>query len=110
MIHDDRDRNIVAAICYIPVISIVISLIILFVEKEDKFIRFHALQAFLFSLIYYLAVFFFGGLPFLGGLISGLFFILAIIVWIYGMMSAYGGKIFKLPFIGKLSEKRTKRS
>lgn len=106
MSEGDRDRNIVAAICYIPVFSIVISVIILFVEKEDKFIRFHAIQAFLFSAVYYLAVFFFGGLPFLGGIISGLFFVLALLVWIYGMMSAFRGQIFKLPYLGKISERR----
>lgn len=106
MTNNDRDRNIVAAICYIPVFSIVISLIILFVEKEDRFIRFHALQAFLFSIIYYLVVFIFGGLPFLGGLFSGLIFVLAIIVWVWGMISAYNGQIFRLPFVGKFSERR----
>lgn len=110
MTNTNRDRNIVAAICYVPVFSIVISLIIFFVEKDDRFIRFHALQAFLFSLIYYLVVFFFGDLPFLGGLISGLIFVLALIVWIYGMMSSYRGQIFKLPLIGKLSERRVSRS
>lgn len=110
MINNHRDRNIVAAICYVPVISIVISLVILFVEKEDRFIRFHALQAFLFSLIYYLIVFFFGGLPFLGGLISGLIFVVAIIIWIYGIMSSFRGRIFKLPVVGNFSEKYIKRA
>lgn len=106
MTSSDRDRNIVAAICYIPVFSIVISVIILFVEKEDKFIRFHAFQAFLFSVVYYLGVFFFGGLPFLGGIISGIIFVLALFVWVYGMMSAFKGHIFKLPYLGKISERR----
>lgn len=100
----DRDRNIVAAICYIPVFSAVISIIILFVEKDDRFIRFHALQALLFSIIYFSAVFLFGGLPYLGGIILGLIFVLALIVWIYGMICAFKGKIFKLPYLGKISE------
>lgn len=106
MSEGNRDRNIVAAICYIPVFSVVISLVILFVEKEDRFIRFHALQAFLISLIYYLAVFLFGGIPFFGGIISGLIFVLAIIIWLWGMLSAYRGQILKLPVIGNFVEKR----
>ena len=39
MTGGDRDRNIVAAICYIPIFSVVISIVILLVEKEDKFIH-----------------------------------------------------------------------
>lgn len=103
-----RDRNIVAAICYIPVISIVISLVVLLVEKDEKFIRFHAFQALIFSVAYYLTVFFLGGLPLIGWLISALLFVVAVAVWILGMMNAYMGRIFKLPLIGDFSEKRVR--
>lgn len=106
MTDSDRDRNIVAAICYIPFFSIVISIIILFVEKDDRFIRFHALQALLFSIVYFSAVFLLGGLPFLGGIVLGLIFILALFVWIFGIISAFKGKIFKLPYLGKIAEGR----
>lgn len=106
MTNSDRDRNIVAAICYIPVFSPVIAIIILFVEKDDRFIRYHALQALLFSVCYFSAVFLFGGLPFLGGIILGLIFVLALFVWIWGMISVYRGKMFKLPVLGNFCETR----
>lgn len=103
---DNRDRNIVASICYIPMLSIVISVVILFVEKEDKFIRFHAMQAFIFSLAYFASTFIFGSFWLIGSFIAVLLFLIACIVWAYGMMSAYRGQILKLPVIGNFVEKQ----
>lgn len=103
---DNRDRNIVATICYVPILSVVISLVILFVEKEDRFIRFHAMQAFIFSMVYFASVFVLGSFPYVGSLLSGLLFLIACIVWFYGMMSAYKGQILKLPLIGDFVENR----
>lgn len=101
-----RDRNLVAAICYLPILAVVVSIVILFAEKEDKFIRFHAVQALIFSVSYYILVFFLGGLPYIGSFVSGLLFVVALAVWIFGMINAYGGRIFKLPIIGDFSERR----
>lgn len=101
-----KERNIVAAACYVPLAAIVISVVILIVEKEDRFIRFHAMQSLLYSLLYYLFVIFIGGLPFIGGLVLGLAFIISLGVWIFGIITAYSGRVFKLPVIGSYAERR----
>lgn len=101
-----RERNIVAAACYVPIFSIVVSVVILIVEKEDRFIRFHAMQSLMYSLGYYLFVIFIGGLPFIGGLVLGLAFLISLGVWIFGIITAYSGWVFKLPLIGKYAERR----
>ena len=106
MRNSSRERNIVAGACYVPLLAIVVSVVILLVEKDDKFIRFHAMQSMLYSLSYYLFVIFVGGLPYVGGLVLGLAFVISLSVWIFGMITAYSGRIFKLPLLGSYAEKR----
>lgn len=101
-----RERNIVAAVCYIPLLAIVISIVILIVEKEDKFIRFHAMQSLMYSFLYYLFVIFIGGMPYVGGLVLGMAFIISLGVWVFGIITAYSGRVFKLPVIGSYAERR----
>ena len=108
MSEGDRDRNIVAAICYIPILSVVISIVILFVEKDDKFIRFHAIQALLLAIAYFLFVVFIGGLPFVGTLVSGLAFLTTLVIGIYAMVNCFHGRLFKLPIIGAFAERKVR--
>ena len=51
MSRTDASRNLVAALSYLPFITVIISIVILLVEKDDKYIRFHALQSFIISVI-----------------------------------------------------------
>lgn len=100
----DSNRNLVAAIAYVPFISILISIAIFFVEKEDKFIRFHALQAILLSVVYFALSFLLGNLP-LGSALNGLVFLA---IWLYSMYKAWRGVIFKWPVIGDFAERKVK--
>lgn len=77
-------------------------------EKENKFVRFHAMQS----------IIVFGGLtiisliisviPLLGWLISTLLSLLALVLWILLMVKAYQNVWFKLPLVGDLAEKYSK--
>lgn len=108
MASKDKNRNLVAAICYIPIITIVISIVVYFVEQEDKYVRFHALQAFLFSVFYYFLIFVLGNLPFVGNFVSVIFFLAALIFWLFAMIKSFNGHLFKLPVIGVIAEKKVK--
>lgn len=112
------DGNIAALIGYIvwP-----IALVCLIMDKENRFVRFHAVQ----SLVYHAAaVIVFLGLvivlTFLSimlafarlGELSGLLWLLYMVVVIvyiaglvYAAVKAYGGDEFKLPIIGNMAEK-----
>ena len=111
MRNQDNGRNLVAAISYI--LGFVTGIVILMVEKDDKFIRFHAMQSTiatgsLFVLNVILGIVFgkFGIFSFLS-VISGLIiYLLIFYVCIISFINAYKGKVYKLPIFGNMAEKR----
>ena len=107
MARADSNRNLVAVIAYIPFISIFCALAILFVEKDDKFIRFHAMQAVLIYVVYILVSVIIGKLPFgnsLNGLVSLAFFA----VWLISCYKAWLGEVFKWPVVGDWAETKVR--
>lgn len=107
MARVDTNRNLVAAIAYIPLLSILTSVAIFFVEKEDKFIRFHALQAILISVGYFAVSIALGKLPF-GSSANGLVFLGFLAIWLFSMYKAWLGEVFKWPVIGDWAEKKVR--
>ena len=121
------DPKVAAALSYIWIVG----LIFFFIEKENKFIRFHALQSILFgianSIIMVVLVIVATILSFisLGASVTiggGLGLIISLLVWlvwllfflvalalllglIFAAIKAYQGQLFKLPIIGNMAEK-----
>ena len=110
----DGNRNLVAALSYF--LGFITGVVILLVEKDDKFIRFHAMQSTLvFGAIFVIDVILgavIGAMPILN-LINSLFntlvFIVALIVWIVSMLKAFQGQMFKWPVVGNFAEKQIGR-
>ncbi|MCZ2257422.1 DUF4870 domain-containing protein [Sporosarcina sp. G11-34] len=99
------DENLAALLCYI--FSIVTGVVFLVIEKENKFIRFHALQAiFLFIFVFGLGIIL-GYIPLIGWLISLLISPIIFFLSVFLMYQAYQGKMFKLPIIGDMAEKHS---
>lgn len=106
------DENVAGLLCYVA--GWITGLIFFVLEKDSKFVKFHALQ----SLVVFgaisavLAVLqFFTIIPFLGIVISavmGLLGLLAFILWIILMVKAYQHELFKLPWAGDFAEKQIK--
>ena len=123
------DGNVAAALGY-PIG--VIAIICLVMEKDNRFVKFHALQSILlhvaFIVLAVILVFVFIILAFVGiaasaagagsggGLIGGLMGILSFLIWmvmivlyilalIISAVKAYGGAYFTLPMIGNMAEK-----
>lgn len=115
------DGNIAALLGYLIGIIAIISIVI---EKENKFVRFHAIQSVLWTalcVIGLFAVIIVGGIiaivlaqlsSALATLVGILLFLLYFVViiglvggHIYGAIKAYGGNIFKLPIVGNFAEK-----
>jgi uncharacterized membrane protein len=127
----NMDPKVASALSYIWIVGVIFFIM----EKENKFVRFHALQSILFGvvnsiLMTVLAViaivltFVFsigaaaaatGGGGGLATLISLLVWLIWLIFWIIGLamfaglifaaVKAYQGHTFKLPFIGNMAEK-----
>ena len=112
MVRVDTNRNLVAALSYLPFLAIFLSLVILLVEKDDKFIRFHALQSFVISVGYYIVnilvnVIFGSGILALVGTVLGPFLAIAVLaVWVISMVKAYQGYVLKWPVVGEFAEKK----
>ena len=115
------DGNLAAAIGY-PIG--IIALILIFIEKENKFVRFHAIQSvlwavaitvLLFALVIIavilgvIAAMISEGLVWIVGSLFFLLYIGAFFAWIggfiYAAIKAYGNNLTKLPVVGNFAEK-----
>lgn len=100
------DQNVAGLLCYLG--GFITGIIFLIIEKENRFVRFHAMQSiFTFAAIFVISMVI-NVIPLLGLLVSILLAPLSMILWIVLMVKAYQGKWFKLPFVGELAEKQLK--
>lgn len=97
-------ENLTAVIAY--AVSFISGFIILILEKENKFVRFHAMQSFATFLLLTLLSFVCGFIPFIGGIGVRVINITTSILWILCMFKAFKGEIFKVPVIGDVVEKQ----
>lgn len=99
------DENIASALTY--VLGFITGIIFFIVEKENKTVRFHAMQSnitfgglFVVQIVLSFISFI---IPFLG-LLSLLISLLTLILWIVLIIKAYQGEKFKLPIVGDMAE------
>jgi uncharacterized membrane protein len=100
------DANLAAALTYL--VGFVTGIIFLIVEKENKFVRFHAMQ----STLAFLGLLFIQLLlkvtPFVGGLLFfGVLMPFSAVLWLVLLYKAYQGEEFKLPLVGQMAADRT---
>ncbi len=102
------DQNVAAMLCYLA--GWVTGVIFLLIEKDNKFVKFHAIQSILtfgvLSVLIWLLIPML--LPVIGfGILtlSWILWILWLVLWILLMVKAYQGQEFKLPIIGDMAMK-----
>jgi uncharacterized membrane protein len=100
------DPNIAAGLSYIA--GWVTGLIFFLMEKQNRFVRFNAMQSIILSAAYTVFWIFINiasvVLPFLA-YISGLVSLGMLVTWIILLVNAFQGKYFKLPVIGDYAER-----
>ena len=96
------NQNVAGMLCYL--VGWITGLIFFLIEKDNKFVRFHAMQSiitfgaiFALQMALILTVFLAILVPFLN--------ILNLVLWVILMVKAYQGEKFKLPFAGDIAEK-----
>jgi uncharacterized membrane protein len=95
--------NVAGLLCYVA--WWVTGIVFLVIEKENKFVRFHAFQS-IFAFIGITVVeIILSFIPFIWPL-YWVIWVLAILLWLYCMYMAYQGKMFKLPVVGNIAEKQ----
>ncbi len=104
------EENIAGLLCY--VLGWLTGIVFLVLEKENKFVRFHAMQSIATFLplmvIAWIIGWIFMWIPFIGWAISTLIWILVLILWLILMFKAYQGEKYKLPIVGDFAEAQTK--
>ena len=99
------DANVAAALSYL--VGFVTGLIFLLVEKENRFVRFHAMQSTLVFIGIVLVDILLQIIPIMGTLVV-LFVVmpLSAALWLFLMYKAYQGEEFKLPLVGQMAADR----
>lgn len=97
--------NIAGLLCYL--LGIITGIIFYVIEKENKFVRFHAMQSIIVSgaLIVLNGILMF--IPVIGWVLMPLVGLAGFILWILLMIKAYQGEYFKLPIAGDIAEKNS---
>jgi len=97
------NQNVAGLLCYLA--GWITGLIFFLIEKENKFVRFHAMQSIMTFgglTVLFMAL---GFIPIVGWMLMPVLAILQLILWVLLMVKAYQGQLFKLPVIGDLAEK-----
>jgi uncharacterized membrane protein len=98
------DQNIAGLLCY--VLGFITGLIFILIEKENKFVRFHAFQSLFTFLGLWVIQFVLMFIPILGWLLAMVLALVGLVVWILMMIKAFQGHTTKLPIVGDLAAKQ----
>ena len=98
------NENLMAAASYL--LGFVTGIIFLLLEKQNKFVRFHAMQSTILFGGIFVANIALGFIPILGWLVGLLLSLVAFILWIVLMWKAFQGEMYKVPKVGDLAEKQ----
>ena len=88
------------------VVGVLTGLLFFLMEKENRFVRFHAMQSICFSIGFFVLSLVVGAVPVMGGLLTGLLNVIGIVVWIILMVKAGQGQWFRLPIVGDVAAKQ----
>ena len=100
------EQNLEGLLCYVLVW--VTGIIFLILEKDNKFVRFHAVQSIIVFGAYTVIAIILGFLGTIGSILGYIVGALAFILWIVLMVKAYQGQMYKLPIAGDIAEKNSK--
>jgi uncharacterized membrane protein len=100
------DQNVAGALTYL--IGFITGIVFLIVEKDNKFVRFHAMQSTMvfggFFVLYLVLT-----VTFVGWLLMPLILIVQLVVWLLMMIKAFSGQMYKLPWFGEMAEKQLQK-
>jgi uncharacterized membrane protein len=113
------DENVASAACY--VLTWVTGIIFFVMEKDNKTVRFHAMQSILTFLPLMILIWIFsaiiGMMVFGAGLLGAwaifsvlttLIWIIMLLLWLFLMYKAYQGEKFLVPIVGAIAESQVK--
>ena len=99
------NQNVAGMLCYL--VGWITGLIFFLIEKDDKFVRFHAMQSMITFGGLTVLFMFVGFIPVLGWMVVPILGLVQLVLWILLMVKAFQGEKFKLPVIGDLAEQNS---
>ena len=98
------EQNVAGLLCY--VLGWVTGIIFLIIEKDNKFVRFHAIQSIVVFGAISIVQIILWVIPVIGWIIGILVWIGTVILWAFLMYKAYQGQMYKVPIAGNIAEKQ----
>ena len=99
-------QNLAGALCYLA--GWITGIIFLVLEKDNRFVRFHAVQSIAVSVVIMIAYFVILFIPVIGVFLAYILDAGTFILWIIMMFKAYQGEQYKLPLVGNFAEQQVK--
>jgi len=99
------EENVAGLLCYL--VGWITGLIFILIEKDNKFVRFHAMQSIIVFGIISVAFLILRFIPIIGWILGIILWVIALILWIVLMVKAAQGDKYKLPWAGDLAEKNS---
>lgn len=100
----EEKKNSKAALSYL--LFLITGIYFYLTEKEDAFVRFHARQSIIFSLVIILGFTVLNLIPFIGWVITPLFGLVCFAFWLLLMVKAYQGEEYKIPWLTDFVEEK----
>jgi uncharacterized membrane protein len=96
-------ENISGVVAYF--LGFITGIVLLVIEKENKFVRFHAAQStVVFGALFIISIIL-GFIPIIGRLIALFLPIIGLVLWLYLMFMAYKGNLYRLPVLADFADK-----
>lgn len=96
--------NVGGLLCYL--LGFITGIIFFLIEKQDKFVRFHAMQSIIVFGAFFVINWVLAFIPVVNLFITPLISLISLILWILLMIKAYQGEKFKLPVAGDIAERQ----
>jgi len=96
--------NVAGALCYL--LGLITGIVFLMIEKENRSVRFHAMQSILVSIVLIVVSIILGFIPVLGWALGLLVNLAAVALWILLMVKAYQGEEWEVPVLGGIARQQ----
>ncbi len=94
------EENVAGFLCYL--LWFVTGIVFLVVERESRFVKFHAKQSTITFLVLFVILLLIGWIPVIGAMV----WILSLVLWLLLMIKALQGKRYSLPIVGKMATEK----
>ncbi len=96
-------ENAASLLCYL--VGWITGLIFVLIEKDNKVVRFHAIQSIVVFGALFVLSFVLGFIPVIGWVLLPIVGLAGLVLWIVLMLTSFQGKQVRIPFASEIAEK-----